>query len=537
MLNVDIDELIFEREWRKCFPQGERSPADLADAFQYFCSKYVRISHPARGRISFELRPAQRRAVEAWLEHRYTVSLKARQIGFSTLVSVFCFWLAFGWGSRTIPMISRTEREAKKLLQHAKYAYRFLPEWMRLRGPTVKLTATKIEFSNESVIESLPSASDPARGVTAFVIVVDEIGFLPNSEQAWASIEPVVDVGGRAILLGTANGEGDLLHKLWVGAETGENRFKSMFFGWDAGDRDQAWYEAKKADLPAWQLAREYPSNPDEAFIRSGNPVFDVDLLRMFETVEPETGFLVESGDAVLFDDSGGPLRVFSLPADKGVYVVGADVAQGLGHGDYSSAHVIDARSHEVVAVWHGHIDPDLFGSETLFLLGRFYNNALVGVEVNNHGLTTLKALQRVGYRNIFRQHREGSVNPKKTELLGWRTTSASKPMAIDELVRDLRDGRMGLRCRETLAELRTFVRDADGKMHGSPHDDRVMSLAIANQMLKYVWLPIYRFDNSPPPGTFGYLEKMLYDSGDGGGRRKPIGVFCVRDDGLVGVR
>jgi len=44
----------------------------------------------------------------------------------------------------------------------------------------------------------------------------------------------------------------------------------------------------------------------------------------------------------------------------------------------------------------------------------------------------------------------------------------------------------------KTLAEMRTFVRENNGKTHGSPHDDRVISLGIANQMLKYVRLPEY---------------------------------------------
>ena len=48
-------------------------------------------------------------------------------------------------------------------------------------------------------------------------MVVDELGLLPNSEEAWAAIEPIADVGGRVIMLGTAHGEGNLFHKLWVG--------------------------------------------------------------------------------------------------------------------------------------------------------------------------------------------------------------------------------------------------------------------------------------------------------------------------------
>ena len=47
--------------------------------------------------------------------------------------------------------------------------------------------------------------------------------------------------------------------------------------------------------------------------------------------------------------------------------------------------------------------------------------------------------------------------------------------------------------------------------MHGSPHDDRVMALAIATQMLKYVWLREYQPITTPPPGTFGWFEKVMF--------------------------
>ena len=66
----------------------------------------------------------------------------------------------------------------------------------------------------------------------------------------------------------------------------------------------------------------------------------------------------------------------------------------------------------------------------------------------------------------------------------------------------------------ETIAELRTFTRDDKGKMCGSPFDDRTMSLAIANQMLKHVWLPEFQVDSGPPPGSFDWWQDKVYDDG-----------------------
>ena len=127
-------------------------------------------------------------------------------------------------------MLSKTERDAIKLLEKAKYGYRFLPEWMKFRGPLVAdqpdqdRVRQRVATSNRC-----RRLSDPARGETVYLVVVDELAYLPNSDEAWSSIEPIADVGGRVICSATANGEGNLFHKLWVGARTSTNRFKSMF--------------------------------------------------------------------------------------------------------------------------------------------------------------------------------------------------------------------------------------------------------------------------------------------------------------------
>lgn len=523
---MDLTELLNEKEWRRCRGSDDGN----VDGFVYFCENYWHIKHPQDGRIRFELRDAQVESIEHWMSNRYSVVLKARQIGFSTLAAAYSFWLTFFWPDRFVVMLSRTEREAAKLLQKSKYGYKFLPQWMKERGP--QLTSDnqlKMTFANESSIESLPSGNDPARGESVYLVIVDEMAFLPNPEEAWASIEPVADVGGRVICLSTANGSGNFFHHLWVGSQTGNNLFAGLFFPWSAGDRGDDWYESKQRTMSQWQLHQEYPTTPDEAFIKSGNPVFDLEALDSIELAEPDCGFVhVVSRKNIEFRlTQDGEFRVWEAPQPDGVYVIGADVAEGLGHGDYSSCHVINARTMEVVAHWHGHIEPDLWG-ELLAEVGWWYNTALLGVENNNHGLTTLKAAQRYSYRNLYRTRRLQQRNPEATEILGWRTTTATKPLAIDELAASIRDGELWIPDEHTIAELRTFVRTQNGRMQGSPHDDRVMSLAIAYQMLKYVWLPEYRGDQQAPKYSLNWFEKFTIHD-DLPFERVPIGAHNSR--------
>ena len=288
-----VSELRQEAEWRKCVRDES-----------YFLRKYWHIAHPAHGRILFDLRGAQSEALKRWGANRYSLTLKARQIGWTTLIAAHQFWLAFFHDDQNIIDLSRTEREAVLLLRKTKYGFKHMPLWMLERGPESLVEhQQKMGFSNGSQITSMPSASDPARGESASLVVVDEWAFLPNPEEAWASIEPVADVGGRIIGLSTANGSGNFFHHLWTGAITGNNKFDAMFFPWSASeDRDDSWYEGKCKSMLPWQLAQEYPSSPEEAFVRSGNPVFDLDVLdgMSMHLREGERGYLHELQKNVL---------------------------------------------------------------------------------------------------------------------------------------------------------------------------------------------------------------------------------------------
>jgi len=508
------ERLLNEAEWRRC---TGASKTDV-EALIYWMESYAHIQHPEQGSILIPLRAAQREILYTWIDQRYSIVLKARQIGWSTLASLYALWLSFFHSDQMIIMLSKGEREAESLLSKATYAYDRLPDWQKRRGPR-RLTKNlkKLAFDNASQILSMPSKEDPGRSSTASLVFVDEWAFLDNPEEAWASIEPISDVGGRVIGLSTANGSGDFFHNFWLRAEQGLSDFKHMFYPWSANsDRDDEWYASKARNMPGWQLAQEYPRNPDEAFIKSGNPVFDTDALLAINTIEPTLGWLEfrnhQVRQATLRTDTPGPFEYWVLPEHGHGYVIGADVAEGLEYGDFSSAHVIDVRTNAVVASWHGHVDPDVFG-EILAAIGFKWNTALIGVEVNNHGLTTCKALQRVNYPRLYYRKTLDERQEKWLSKVGWATTMKSKPLMIDDLVRMMRENEMILPCARTISEMRTFVRDDRGKMHGSPHDDRVISLAIANQMCQYQRTPDATSDEANEYWTLDWFRGLLKEA------------------------
>ena len=181
--------------------------------------------------------------------------------------------------------------------------------------------------------------------------------------------------------------------------------------------------------------------------------------------------------------------EVWRDPNPQHGYVLGVDTSEGLSHGDYSCVQVLVLYTGEQAAIWHGDIPPDELAEEVLSI-GLWYRDALCCVESNNHGLTTLTVLRQLGYPNLFRKRSLNQATTRVSQEFGWRTTRTSKPLLIDDLGMALRAGELALFDEGTFAELRTFVRTERGSMSGSPYDDRVIALALANQMRKYAYAP-----------------------------------------------
>lgn len=227
-----------------------------------------------------------------------------------------------------------------------------------------------------------------------------------------------------------------------------------------------------------------------------------------------------------------GPVHIWQEPLQSHVYVIGADTAEGLEHGDAAAAAVLDVHSGLLVATFHGTYEPDPFGEE-LFQLGNYYNKALMGVEANNHGHTTIATLRRLGYPKIFRRRTFGQVSERYAPQFGWLTNKQTKPKMIDDLGAAIRDGTIDVRDEYTLAELRTYIREYTSgggvKMHGSPHDDRVMALALAVQMIPYTFIPQDE-ETQSDFGTFDYFLRIASESDAKPTDVKPLGWQATRN-------
>jgi len=203
------------------------------------------------------------------------------------------------------------------------------------------------------------------------------------------------------------------------------------------------------------------------------------------------------------------------MPERGDWYVIGADVAEGLSGGDWCAAEIFSCRREEQVAEYMARISPDAFGAE-LFLMGTLYNDALLGVEANSIGHTTLTVLVQEGYPNIFYRERIDPLERRvSTKRLGWYTSggrNGTKGPAVRVLGQMLRRRRLVLhssRLVQQLGQYQSHRTDAGNEQFeaGEGHDDLVSAAFIAaNLMTSPQCQPRDAFD----PSLEGFEERMV---------------------------
>lgn len=268
-------------------------------------------------------------------------------------------------------------------------------------------------------------------------------------------------------------------------------------------DEQKNWYVQKEIEQGD-KMKQEFPSTPDEAFLTSGRRVFNaIDTMRVHSRcskpllvydVDPETGSFNkvtnkverEGEESEIQKGLLGYLLVWELPEEGGDYAIGADVAEGLAHGDRSSFDVCDEYGNQV-AHWYGHLDTKLF-ARVMSWVGKFYNKAYLGPERNNHGHAVLNELREIYpiARIYTEEHHDHDDEHEETNKLGWLTTKKSKPIAIEGLKEGIRTDTDGIRWIGTVTEMNTYVYDDKGSTNAQEgcFDDQVMSYAIAQEMV-----------------------------------------------------
>ena len=173
-----------------------------------------------------------------------------------------------------------------------------------------------------------------------------------------------------------------------------------------------------------------------------------------------------------------GPVCVYREPEEGRPYVIGGDTS---GEGsDFFVAQVLDNITGEQVAVLRHQYDEDTYAKQ-VYCLAKYYNDALVGIEAN-FSTYPIKRLEMLGYRNQYVREQPDNFTGAVQKAFGFRTTAATRPVIVGELVEAMRGGVHLVNDRTTLEEMLTFVRNEKLRPEAEPgaHDDCVLALAIA---------------------------------------------------------
>lgn len=460
---------MIREEWKKC----------AKDAV-HFMKKYVKIQHPIRGTISFDLYPFQSQTLKEFAENDFNIVLKSRQMGISTLVAAYSLWLMIFHKDKNVLIISIKQDVSKEIVSKVRFANDNLPAWMKVECKEDNRLSLKLV--NGSQITATSSATSAGRSQALSLLILDEAAFIEKAEEIWAAAQPTLSTGGKSILLSTPNGVGNFFHKMWIQSEEGTNKFHPIKLPWHLHpERDQNWRdEQDRVSENLKKTAQEL----DCDFLSSGTTVIDLVLLDWFKKTYMK--------DPIEKRGINQDYWIWQYPlytSDAG-YIVAADVARGDG-ADYSAFHVLNAKTMEQCAEYKGHISTKDFGN-MLVSVATDYNNALLIVEREGPGWATLQQIIDRGYPNTFygsadlryvdveQQMTNKYYTEEKKLVPGFATTLRTRPVIISNMCQYFVDKSISIYSKRFYSEIDVFIwKNHKAQAADGYNDDLVMSLAI----------------------------------------------------------
>lgn len=294
---------------------------------------------------------------------------------------------------------------------------------------------------------------------------------------------------------------------------------KYLWWLWEQGATLEAinWYIQERAKYNEHApMASEYPSDDIEAFVHSGERVFDkykVDEFRASCKQPKYIGDVYADGDSGkdalknlrFAEDTQGLLWIWDLPEidDKEIvtnrYLTIVDIGGRSKKADWSVILVIDrlfmldGGRPEVVAQWYGHIDMDILAWKAA-QIAAFYDNSLLVIESNtlethdkerqvdgdlSHFI--LNQIKEV-YPNLYaRKQTEDEIREGLPRKYGFHTNVATKPMIISTLIKVVREHMYIERDERCLDEYVVYEKKQNGAFGAiiGKHDDLLMTRAI----------------------------------------------------------
>jgi phage terminase large subunit-like protein len=181
----------------------------------YFAINYCKVINLDKGLVPFDLYPYQREMFNHFNDNRFSIVLACRQSGKSISSVAYLLWYAIFHPDQTIAVLANKGATAQEMLGRVTLMLENLPFF--LQPGTKALNKRSIEFSNNSRIVSAATSGSSIRGMSVNLLYLDEFAFVEDAATFYTSTYPVIASGKntKVIITSTANGIGNMFHKLW----------------------------------------------------------------------------------------------------------------------------------------------------------------------------------------------------------------------------------------------------------------------------------------------------------------------------------
>lgn len=292
---------------------------------------------------------------------------------------------------------------------------------------------------------------------------------------------------GRGLIFeeSTANGFNHYKRR-WDQSTRGERSYKPRFFSWREFYTEEQFAIIASEYSDKKMLKQEFPSNPTEAFLTSGNPFFDEKALDWYgrNTGQP----LPYDSHGVIYDPIHRSLFRQYRPFKQGeLIIVHADTAGG--GGDDNFAHFVSKTHKDQVMVYQDNTTCINMTNNLHTVLEKIADvtgvKPIVSYERNFGGafeLDRLSALNRLDKYVMYKSPGFGEGDSTAGEKFGITMTGSSRPGYLDNGKNIVDEKVFIIPDQETVEQMSSFVKIKTNAMwkaqaEAGTHDDAVMSL------------------------------------------------------------
>ena len=411
----------------------------------HFAENFFFITNLDEGKMKIKLHSYQKRILRSLRDNRFICLLASRQVGKTTLMTIYALWIACFFEDQRILVVANKEQTAINIFKRIRMAYEKLPNY--LKPGAVEYGKTAMTLGNGSSIGISTTSSDAGRGDSCNVLILDELAFIDNHlvEQFWSSVYPIISSSKKSkiFVASTPNGTGNLFHDLYSGAIDGKND---------------------------WNV-----------FLQTGESALDEKLFEEMKRECTEPKFVFNEGKYLMWDE----------PDKERIYVAGVDISEGVGEAAsvIQILDITDLREIKQVAIYHDRTISPYNLTTKLYEILQHWGSPLAMIERNNCGAQVVDQLKNtLNYENIVSYGiKAGPVNFNKIGVQAHTNTKYKGVMNMRYWMGELKV--LKIRDLKTLNELKRFVRYPNGTWAAKPGadswDDRVMSLMWALMILE----------------------------------------------------